>query len=188
MQRIASSVSASFLVLLALFGISNVARAAEPAPDPATADYEVRFMTKMIDHHMMAVMMGEMCIERAIHPELTTMCQDIVANQTAEIETMQAWLQDWYGVAYEPDMNSNSMSHLMSHYGADFEITFMRTMIRHHSRAVREGARCVERAYHPELISMCTDIVQAQLEEIQTLRTWLCQWYGICRSQTGGIG
>jgi uncharacterized protein (DUF305 family) len=116
------------------------------------------------------------------------MCQDIVANQTAEIETMQAWLQDWYGITYEPDMNSDSMSHLMTLYGADFEITFMRTMIRHHSRAVREGARCVERAYHPELISMCTDIVQAQLEEIQTLRTWLCQWYGICRSQTGGIG
>ena len=32
------------------------------------------------------------------------MCQDIAANQTAEIETMQAWLQDWYGIAYEPDM------------------------------------------------------------------------------------
>ncbi len=110
------------------------------------------------------------------------MCQDIAANQTAEIETMQAWLQDWYGIAYEPDMQSDSMSRLMSLYGEDFEITFMRTMIRHHSRAVREGASCVERAYHLELISMCTNIVQAQLEEIQTLRTWLCQWYGICRS------
>ena len=64
----------------------------------------------------------------------------------------------------------------------------MRTMIRHHSRAVREGTRCVESAYHPELISMCTDIVEAQLEEIQTLRTWLCQWHGSCRSRTGGIG
>ena len=81
MQRVTVG-SASVLVLLALFGISSSARPAEPAPDPATAHYEVRFMTGMIDHHMMAVMMGGMCIERAVHPELVTMCQDIVANQT----------------------------------------------------------------------------------------------------------
>lgn len=186
MQRVAGS--ASVLVLLALFGISSGARPAEPAPDRATADYEARFMTRMIDHHMMAVMMGEMCIERAIQPELVTMCRDIAANQAAEIETMQAWLQEWYGIASEPDMDADSMSRLMSLFGEDFEITFMRTMIRHHSRAVREGTRCVETAYHPELVSMCTDIVEAQLEEIQTLRTWLCQWYGTCRSRTGGTG
>ena len=54
-----------------------------PAPDPAAANYEVRFMTKMIDHHAMAVMMAEMCVERAIHPDLTSMCTGIIANQQA---------------------------------------------------------------------------------------------------------
>jgi uncharacterized protein (DUF305 family) len=188
MLQIKTLYPTALVTMLAMLGFSEGARSAEPAPDPATATYEVRFMTQMIDHHMMAVMMGEMCIERAIHPELTTMCQDIVANQTAEIETMQAWLQDWYGISYEPEVNHESMTRLMSLYGEEFEITFMRTMIRHHSRAVRAATKCVETAYHPDLISMCTDIVQAQLEEIQTLRTWLCQWYGICRSQSGGIG
>jgi uncharacterized protein (DUF305 family) len=187
MRKIKNPVSAALVTLLAMLGVSNVTHAGEPAPDPASADYEVRFITMMIDHHMMAVMMGEMCIERAVHSELTTMCQDIVANQMAEIETMQAWLQDWYGISYQPQMDHDRMTHLMSLYGADFEIMFMQTMVRHHSRAVREGTRCVERAYHSDLISMCTDIVQAQLEEIESLRTWLCQWYGICRSMTGGI-
>ena len=187
MPKTKTRVSTALLALLVVLGLSETAVSAEPAPDPATSSYEVRFMTTMIDHHMMAVMMGEMCIERAIHPELTTMCQDIVANQTAEIETMQAWLQDWYGISYEPEVNHDSMARLMSLSGEEFEITFMRTMIRHHSRAVRAATRCVERAYHPDLISMCTGIVQVQLEEIQTLRTWLCQWYGICRSESGGI-
>ena len=60
-------------------------------------------------------------------------------------------------------------------------------MIRHHARAVREGAHCVERAYHPDLIAMCSDIVQAQMKEIRTMRQWLCEWYGICRANFAGI-
>jgi uncharacterized protein (DUF305 family) len=169
MQRIADSIRYSLFALLALVGAVSAARAEMPAPDPAAANYEVRFMTKMIDHHAMAVMMAEMCVERAIHPDLTTMCTDIIANQQAEIEMQQMWLHHWYGITYEPDVNMASMTHLSTLYGAQFEITFMKTMIRHHSRAVREGARCVERAYHPDLIAMCTEMVAAQLQEIRTM-------------------
>lgn len=32
--------------------------AAEPAPTPAAAHFEVKFLTDMIDHHAMAVMIG----------------------------------------------------------------------------------------------------------------------------------
>jgi uncharacterized protein (DUF305 family) len=185
MQMTLSSLSAVVLLSIALLGPSTV-RAEEPAPDPVTAAYETRFMTRMIDHHTMAVMMGEACLERALHAELRAMCQDIVANQSAEVEMMQTWLQEWYDVTYMPDVNLNRMSHLMSLSGEEFEVAFMRSMIRHHLMAVREGTQCVERAYHPDLVAMCTDIVRAQLEEIQTLRTWLCQWYGICRGGGGG--
>ena len=69
-----------------------------PDASHAQSRYELRFMTEMIDHHAMAVEMGEMCLSRAVHPELLAMCQEIIAAQMQEIETMQAWLQDWYGV------------------------------------------------------------------------------------------
>jgi uncharacterized protein (DUF305 family) len=187
MRSIFTPICASFLALCASVGVVTAADAAMPAPDPATVTYEVRFMTKMIDHHTMAVMMAGTCIERAVHPELTTMCTDIVANQQAEIGTMQGWLQEWYGIVYEPTVNMASMKHLTALYGEEFEMAFMKTMIRHHARAVRESAHCVERAYHSELISMCTEIVEAQLEEIRTLRAWLCEWYGACRANFGGI-
>ena len=32
--------------------------ASAPAPSPATANFEIKFMTDMIDHHYMAVMMA----------------------------------------------------------------------------------------------------------------------------------
>ncbi len=187
-MKLAVSISVAAISMLTTLCVPGRARAEEPAPQPATANYEVRFMTRMSDHHAMAVMMGEMCIERAIHPELITMCQDIAANQSGEVQTMQAWLQDWYGVSYGPEVNDGQMTRFRDLHGAGFETAFMQTLIRHHARAVREASLCVERAYHADLVSMCTDMVEAQLEEIQTLRVWLCEWYGICRPPTGGSG
>jgi len=60
-----------------------------PASDPSAANYEVKFMTDMIDHHMMAIMTAQVCIEEAVHEELRTMCQEIIAAQTKEIQQMQ---------------------------------------------------------------------------------------------------
>lgn len=155
-----------------------------PAPDRSTAKYEVDFMTGMIDHHAMAVMMGQMCLEKAIHEELRTMCQNIITTQQQEIAEMQSWLNSWYGINYSPQMKPGAMrmmEKLASLSGAEFEIEFMQMMIKHHLAAIREASKCVERAYHDELRELCEDIITTQAAEIEQMRTWLCEWYGICR-------
>jgi uncharacterized protein (DUF305 family) len=169
------------LVLLVSVLMVFPAFAAEPAPTPAQAKYEVKFMTGMIDHHAMAVMMAQMCLEKAVHEELRSMCQNIIATQSAEIQTMQSWLSSWYGVSYSPQVKmTGEMKKMMEAYGAEFEIMFMESMIRHHWKAVREASACIDQAYHEELTEMCEDIVLTQTEEIRTLQQWLCDWYGIC--------
>lgn len=173
---------ALLVALTGLVSASAAATASEPAPDQRTARYEVDFLTGMIDHHAMAVHMAMMCQEKASHDELRQMCEDIAASQQQEIETMQGWLRDWYGVAYAPEMRMDGgMRRLMSATGADFEILFMESMIRHHTRAVREAETCQERAYHPELVQLCDDIETVQLREIETMSDWLCEWYDRCR-------
>ena len=165
-----------------LLAVSPV-RAAAPAPDTATAKYEVRFMTNMIDHHTMAIMMAEVCVTKAIHEDLRELCRNIIETQSQERAMMQSWLQQWYGVSYSPEMKPgmmNQIEKLSQLSGAEFEIEFMKNMIRHHYQAVIEGAHCMERAYHEELKTLCENIVQSQTQEIQTMRTWLCQWYSIC--------
>lgn len=160
-----------------------VAQSSAPAPTTAAAKFEVKFMTDMIDHHMMAVMMAETCLAKALHDELRAMCESIVATQTAEIQLMESWLQDWYGVMPEPHMSPGMHHHmdkLAALSGADFEIEFMKMMIRHHRAAVREARHCVEKAYHQELISLCQGMVSTQLAEIQQMEAWLCSWYGRC--------
>ncbi len=153
-----------------------------PAPSPATAHFEVKFMTDMIDHHAMAIMMAESCVEKAVHAELRSLCQSIIASQSEEIEQMQGWLQSWYGIGYEPEMDkmNGQMRKLMSMSGAMFEIEFMQMMIRHHAKAVNEGEKCLQKAYHPELRQLCQNIIVTQTAEIRQMQAWLCQWYQIC--------
>jgi uncharacterized protein (DUF305 family) len=159
--------------------------ASAPAPDRATARYEIDFMQDMIDHHAMAIMMADMCLEKnLVHEELRELCADIKATQTAEMQQMQAWLQEWYGISYAPEMNPGMMKEmekLAELDGAEFEIEFMEMMIQHHKKAVKEGEQCLKKAYHPELREMCGDIVESQTAEIELMQTWLCEWYDICK-------
>ena len=177
-----------YLVLaLVLFAAAPVSRADAPATDQATREFEVRFMHAMVEHHMMAVHMGMICLDKAVHPELRAMCQDIVTTQQEEIATMEQWLAAWYGVAHEahdmPPGHHVRMEKLAMLSNAEFEIAFMREMIRHHRMAVVKASQCVAQAYHEELQDMCSDIVTAQLAEIRKMEDWLCQWYGVCRGR-----
>ena len=179
------SFSATFaVVMFAAAGlVSAQAPADGPAPTDRTARYEIDFMTGMSDHHYMAIQMSEMCLEKAIHPELQEMCQQIITTQQQETSQMQAWLSEWYSINYQPQMDNGGMrmiEKLAQAEGGEFEIAFMRMMIRHHFGAIREASKCVDRVYHDELHEMCEEIIIAQAEEIETMRSWLCTWYGIC--------
>jgi uncharacterized protein (DUF305 family) len=82
-----------------------------PATDPAMmmgmmaglnrlegVDYEIAFLESMIDHHDDAIHMSERILERApegeSHPELRELAQQIIDDQTAEIEAMETLLTE----------------------------------------------------------------------------------------------
>ena len=114
-RRVASGLTAALLATGALTGVAVAAappaQASAPAASDQAARFEVDFLTGMIDHHHMAVMMAEMCVEKAVHDELAATCESIVATQSAEIATMQQWLEDWYGISHEPDMTGMQSMH-----------------------------------------------------------------------------
>lgn len=170
---------AAILLLLA-----GGALASAPAPDRSAALFEIDFMEDMIDHHAMAVQMATLCESRAVHEELRSLCTQIRESQSQEIALMQGWLQAWYSDPYQPEMRSGDMRQmekLAALTASEFEIAFMEMMIKHHSKAIKEASTCLEKAYHPELVSLCQDIIETQSREIVQMRAWLCQWYGVCR-------
>jgi uncharacterized protein (DUF305 family) len=169
--------------------VTSPATASGPAPKKATAKFEVDFMTGMIDHHAMALEMGELCLDKAIHPELRAMCQNVIAAQSEEIQTLQSWLADWYGVSHEPEMKPGEMRQmekLAALSGAEFEVRFMESLIRHHRKAIVSAEGCVDRADHADLRELCQGIIETQSAEIAQLESWLCQWYGRCRGRSTG--
>ncbi len=174
--------AALIIALGVLVGTALPAYASAPAPDQSTAGYEIKFMQSMIDHHQMAVMTATICLEEAVHDELRAMCEEIVATQSQEIDTMQMWLQEWYGISYEPAMSPSGMrtvERLAALEGEEFEFAFMEMMIRHHEGAIKEASRCLQRAYHEDLLSMCEAIIEAQQAEIEQMEAWLSEWYGL---------
>jgi uncharacterized protein (DUF305 family) len=164
--------------------VAPPALADAPAPEEESAAFEVQFLTMMIDHHQMAVHMSEMCLERAVHDELVELCEEIATSQSAEIQLMQGWLADWYGIDHEPSMDDTAhheqMEHLATLSGEEFEQAFLEMMIEHHRMAVVEGVDCLRNAGHRELRGLCAGIVGTQLREIVQMQVWLCRWYGRC--------
>lgn len=105
----------TLLVLVAMIAAFQTTVFADaPAPDQQTAKHEIKYMENMIGHHAIAIMMTN-------HPDLISMCQSIIATQSAEIEMMQTWLQDWYGVTDEPKMLLGEIEGRMKMDHAKFE-------------------------------------------------------------------
>ena len=182
-----SKLLAAFVLALVAMPVAGAAPVAAdgPAPDERSARYEVHFMTNMIDHHHMAVMMSAVCVQKTdIEPELRAMCETMLDHQQDEMALMQSWLQDWYGISHPPMMmpgHGEMMAELAALDGDEFEIAFMRSMAGHHLDAVREANRCQRMASHQELLDLCAGIRDSQLREVEVMRSWLCEWHDICR-------
>ncbi|WP_416667108.1 DUF305 domain-containing protein [Egbenema bharatensis] len=63
------------------------------------------FLEDMIMHHMGAVMMSQMLLNRNLieHEPVRPFAQTIASTQRQEIHQMRAWLQDWFGASTIPN-------------------------------------------------------------------------------------
>jgi uncharacterized protein (DUF305 family) len=89
----------TFITLVLLLLLAGVVAAEELSRNERA---EIRFLQGMVDHHQMALDMAADCLEKASTPSVMTVCESVIAAQSAEIELMQGWLLDWYNIAYEP--------------------------------------------------------------------------------------
>jgi len=104
------------LLSLMLTVIAVPAAMADAPIEGRSGRAEVRFLEGMIDHHQMAIDMALDCLPKASTETVTTVCQNIIDAQTAEIATMQGWLLNWYNVEYSP-MSMNDMMGMMGMSG-----------------------------------------------------------------------
>lgn len=197
------------LIRYILVGISMmlmVGMAYADAPtDGRAGRAEVRFLEGMIDHHQMALDMAMDCLMNAQTEAVITLCNDVIAAQSAEITQMQAWLLDWYQIEYAPvsmyemmpddDMGGMDMGNMtmdMPPYtdppmmmgmmaglarldGVDYDIAWLEAMIDHHDDALHMAERILLRAEHEDLITLAEAIISAQTAEIEYMEALILE-------------
>lgn len=156
---------------------------------------DAHFIEQMIPHHEDAITMAELALTRSQRPEIRQLAQNIIDSQSAEIEQMQAWYQDWFGREL-PTGDQVMMQHSMMgrggfHMGmlgdetdvarltqaSDFDRAFIEEMIPHHQMAVMMASMLQRGTQRPEMQTLADDIIAAQTSEIEQMREWYNEWF-----------
>jgi uncharacterized protein (DUF305 family) len=158
---------------------------AGPGGGPAMSmDMARHFIEAMIPHHDDAVIMAELALTQAEHPELRALAADIKRVQTDEINLMRQWYQAWYGTSVPASAMGGAMPGMASHDpraidGAQpFDKAFIEEMIPHHQMAVMMATMAERGVTQPELRALLASIRTSQSAEIDLMRTWYEAWYG----------
>lgn len=79
----------------------------------AAPDFDEAFLSQMIGHHQMAVMMANMLDISTNRAEMKKLAGDIISAQSKEISNMESWQQQW---GYEASSsNADGMMDMMGH-------------------------------------------------------------------------
>ena len=163
----------------------HMGRAGPPGPtgfmghmSHASVDSEYGFLVEMIAHHEEAIdAAGELA--RSDRPEMRDFGTRIIESQSAQVEQMQDWLDEWYAdrpdeVDYDPMMRD-----LDDLSGDELDETFLTDMIGHHMAAVMMSQQLLMRdlADHAAVDRLAEDIRDEQSREIAMMRRWLREWF-----------
>lgn len=155
-------------------------------------EFEIEWMSMMIQHHQGAVEMAELVPDRANHQEIKDIAQNIIRDQTREVGEMTNWLKQWYNAMPHEGMMHDDMGMMMrleKARGDEFDRLFLQMMHDHHRGAIAMAELVPARATHQELKTLAQNIMTTQEAEILQFMDWAKTWYGLdLMAGMGGTG
>lgn len=150
------------------------------------------FIEQMIPHHEDAIQMAEIALQKAEHPEIKTLAENIKRTQSEENTRMREWYASWFGT--DVPLSSASMGrgmNMMMHGGMmgdatdmrrletarPFDKAFIEEMIPHHQMAIMMTNMLLAGTTREEMRSLGEAIIKAQSAEIEQMRDWYRRWY-----------
>lgn len=182
---------------------AGVARARADSLRYAYTEADVRFMTDMIGHHEQAILIARWAGTHGAGDEIGRLAARIINAQQDEIRIMQQWLVNRnrplpasindstaaHGSSHDqhaghggshasmPGMlNAEELAQLDAARGSDFDMLFLRMMIRHHRGAVTmvEELFATDRAAHDETVfKFANDVQVDQRTEVARMERML---------------
>jgi len=154
------------------------------------------FLTQMVPHHEGAIEMAEIAKERAQHPEIVQLANEIVRTQTSEIQRLNEIHESVFNTSVSgSDQGDLGMDQSMMGMDMDmdaletarpFDREFIDQMIPHHQGAIRMARVQLRYGEDQETKDLATQIVDAQAREIEQMNAWRKAWYGET-SPSGGV-
>jgi uncharacterized protein (DUF305 family) len=151
-----------------------------------SGDIDQHFIQQMIPHHESAIAMAELAKQKATHPEVKTLADDIIFSQSTEIQQMRDWYKSWFDDEVPiTGMGRMSGGNIMMDSQAsieqlssatDFDKALLEQMIPHHQMAVMMAEMLMETTNRPEMQKLADDIIAAQTNEINEMKLWQTQW------------
>jgi uncharacterized protein (DUF305 family) len=143
-----------------------------------------RFIDMMVPHHMMAVQMAQIALQKGQHTEIKQLATSIIFSQQQEIQALKNLKKRLYGTSDTPTMmNAMDMANtgmMMPDQLAQqnpFDRAFFDSMIPHHASAIDMASVALMMSNNPEIKRIAHAIVDAQSQEIGTMIQWRKLWY-----------
>jgi uncharacterized protein (DUF305 family) len=179
--------------LAVALGIGDDGGPAVPTADSVDAG----FSRDMAVHHLQGVEMANLALERSEDPEVRQLAFDISSTQTNQAGRMQGWLSLWgvppsggepmawmtgdagHGHAMTtaglmPGMaTEEELAELRSLSGTDFDVEFLRLMIRHHQGGKDMADHAAANATQPAVRTLARTISETQTAEVTTMTNML---------------
>jgi uncharacterized protein (DUF305 family) len=172
--------------MMAQDGVMQSMLSGEVLGDPAQP-FELRFLDQMVPHHQMAVHSAQMMISGSERPELRDLAQRIISAQQAEIEQMNQWRRAWFpDAAAAPSITMmGGQNGTMGGQGgmmgsqAQMDRLFLEMMIPHHEAAISMARQALEESQRPEIRGLAEAIISSQTAEIDEMRSYLRDFFGV---------
>jgi uncharacterized protein (DUF305 family) len=210
---------ADYLLLTVVLTLGFLSEAAPIQADGPgrglTAQFEIDFLKFTIDHHFGALRVTELAAgtdtrrnaeisptegtspspefpptpAKALLDDVKSLARRNNRMQREEMLTAQTFLQEWYGITYEPRLTDEAAEAIERLEGTEagkaFDIEFMQIFSRHHFMIVQASTACLvaSELRHHALRRLCRGFLENQVNDIDEMRHLLCEPYGICDYQ-----
>jgi uncharacterized protein (DUF305 family) len=161
-------------------GVGDALHAKESygSPVPYTPGGDVAFIDAMVPHHLMAIAMANMVIERGMRMDVKQFALRIKESQTGEVAQMRALRTAITGSGDVPTAPRDphaeqTMMVMMTQTGASLEQLFLDDMLAHHAGGVQLAHRALPNLETTDMRGLAENIFEVQsteIGEIQTLR------------------
>jgi uncharacterized protein (DUF305 family) len=157
------------------------------------AEFDQLYIDMMIPHHQSIIALAQVALPGLTDERLRTIAQNIVAAQSAEIEELRGYRQQFYGSAEPTPMDDHVIGMMMQAMptmgsmddmatrmdpeaqvaafcaAADPDLAFIDQTIPHHEMAIVASETALTQATHQEIKDFAQRVIDAQQNEVDEL-------------------